>query len=106
MTDETISSATGAASFAGGKVYKVDLSSLSKAAASIKASDVFGSDKAFATSGAASNAKGLIVAKDKDNAYAIFAVVNNNDTTITTSSEVKLIATVDAEVAASNFIFV
>ena len=106
LTDETISSATGAASFAGGKVYKVDLSSLSKVAASIEASDVFGSSKVFATTGATSDAKGLVIAKGNDNAYAIFAVVNGSDTTITTSSEVELIATVDAEVAASNFIFV
>ena len=105
LTDATISSATGAASFTGGKVYKVDLSSGSLAAASIAFSDVFGSGKVFATSGAASDAKGLIVAKGNDNAYAIFAVKNSNSDTTIASGEVALIATVDTEVAASNFIF-
>ena len=66
---------------------------------------MFGSSKVFATTGATSDAKGLVIAKGSDNAYAIFAVVNGSDTTITTSSEVKLIATVDAAVTASNFIF-
>ena len=106
LTDETISSATGATSFATGKVYSVDLSSLSKAAASITFSDVFGDSKVFATTGAASSAKGLVVAKDNNNAYAIFAVKDSDSNTTIASNEVKLIATVDAAVDASNFIFV
>ena len=67
---------------------------------------MFGNGKAFATTGANSSAKGLVVAKgnDQTDTYAIFAVVNGGDTTVT-SNEVKLIATVDAEVAANNFIF-
>ena len=106
LTDETISSATGAASFANGKVYKVDLSSGSLAAASIGFSDLFASQSTpFATSGAASGAKGLIVAKGNDNAYAIFAVKDSNSDATITSGEVALIATVDTEVAASDFIF-
>ena len=100
LQDQAISS-TGV-SFAGSKVYNVG--TIEKAAASIGFSDVFGSSKVFATTGADSNAKGLIVAKGNDNAYAILAVVNSSDATVT-ENEVKLIATVDAEVAASNFIF-
>ena len=106
LTDETVGSATGATSFATGKVYSVDLSSLSKAAASITFSDVFGDSKVFATTGAASSAKGLVVAKDNNNAYAIFAVKDSDSNTTIASTEVKLIATVDAAVDASNFIFV
>lgn len=88
--------------FSGGEVYQVELS---KSGASIGFSDLFASQsKPFATSGAASDAKGLIVAKGSDNVYAIFAVQNDTNTTIA-STEVKLIATVDAGVAAANFIF-
>ena len=106
LQDQTISSATGVASFANGKVYKVDLSSGSLAAASIGFSDVFASsDKPFATSGAESGAKGLIVAKGKDGAYAIFAVKDSDSNATITSGEVALIATVDTEIAANNFIF-
>ena len=101
LQDQAISS-TGV-SFAGSKVYNVG--TISKDAASIGFSDLFASQSTpFATSGAASDAKGLIVAKGSDNAYAIFAVVNNTDTTIA-STDVKLIATVDNAVTASNFIF-
>ena len=104
LTDETISSATGATAFAGSKVYNVG--EVSKAAASITFADLFANQKPFATTGATSSAKGLIVAKgnDQTDTYAIFAVVNDADTAVT-SNEVKLIATVDAEVAANNFIF-
>ncbi|MCI6343527.1 MAG: hypothetical protein MR769_02425, partial [Campylobacter sp.] len=101
LTDETVSS-TGATSFATGKVYNVG--EVSKAAASIEFGDLFAAQKPFKTDAATASAKGLVVAKGNDNAYAIFAVVNSNDTTIT-NAEVKLIATVDAEVDASNFIF-
>ena len=102
LTDETVGSAATTA-FTGSKVYNVG--GVSKAAASIEFSDLFASQSTpFATTGATSSAKGLIVAKGSDNAYAIFAVVNDTNTTIA-SSEVKLIATVNAEVAASNFIF-
>ena len=103
LTDETVGSAATTA-FTGSKVYNVG--TIEKAAASIAFSDVFGNGKAFATTGANSSAKGLVVAKgnNQTDTYAIFAVVNSGDTTVT-SNEVKLIATVDAEVAASNFIF-
>nr|WP_321432762.1 DUF4214 domain-containing protein [uncultured Campylobacter sp.] len=101
LTDETVSSAA-ATAFTGSKVYNVG--AISKAAASIAFADVFAAQKPFKTTGASESAKGLVVAKGNDDKYAIFAVVNGNDTSIT-EGEVKLIATVDAEVAASNFIF-
>ena len=104
LTDETISSATGATAFAGSKVYNVG--EVSKAAASITFADLFANQKPFATTGATSSAKGLVVAKGNDNAYAIFAVKDSDSNTTIASTEVKLIATVDAAVDASNFIFV
>nr|WP_321319437.1 DUF4214 domain-containing protein [uncultured Campylobacter sp.] len=101
LTDETVSS-TAATAFTGSKVYNVG--TISKAASEIVFADLFAQQKPFKTDGATESAKGLIVAKGNDNLYAIFAVVNNNNKTVT-DGEVKLIATVDAEVAANNFIF-
>ena len=98
----TTISSTGATAFAGEKVYNVG--TISKAAASIEFTDLFGESKAFKTTDATQSKNGLVVAKGSDDKYAIFSVKNGADQTIA-SNEVTLIATVDAVVGATDFIF-
>ena len=109
LTDASskVTDKSGDATIETGKIYQVEITDWTtpgsgKAAATIAVDDLFGaSSKVFNTT-ADTGVSALVVAKGNDNAYAIFAV-KSNDGTITTASEVTLIATVDGAFTASNY---
>ncbi|MDD0845911.1 DUF4214 domain-containing protein [Campylobacter sp. 50012-21] len=87
--------------FENGGVYQATISG--KNADNIAFADVFAASSTLFGTTVAKNAAGVVVAKGQDDKYAILAVKNNDNTTLV-SSEVGIIAVVDNEVAATNFI--
>ncbi|MCI7447362.1 DUF4214 domain-containing protein [Campylobacter sp.] len=98
--------ADGHVNFEDGSLYTV---AINKEAASIAVNtDIVASGKVFneASSGVAANAKGLLVVKTTEtsgNKWQVYAIKNNGDTTLATS-EVKLVATLDGDFTASNYV--
>ncbi|MDO2408149.1 hypothetical protein, partial [Campylobacter magnus] len=98
--------ADGHVKFENGSLYTV---AINKAAASIAVNtDIVAASKVFdeGAGGVTANAKGLLVVKTTEtsgNKWQVYAIKNDGNTTLATS-EVKLVATLDGDFTASNYV--